>query len=313
MSTNEQTALANSETQTMELAVAGATAAAQYEIQSAIIVARKFPRNEDRCFQTLMRSCSRTAFAEDVAYRFPRGKKKTENGQWVQNIISGPSIYLAREAARIWGNIRFGIEILADDDDSRTIRGWAWDLETNVKTSADDIFKKLIQRRNKAGDATEWLVPDERDLRELTNRRAAFLVRNCLLQLLPSDLVEDALAQAAQALESAASKDPDAARKRLVAAFDQINISVDDLEAYLGHKIRASSPAEIAKLRQMWKSISDGQSTWRDYAKTADADHGILKPEDLKPGQEPNRGHGHEGLDQPVRPKTEPPQSVFSE
>lgn len=307
MQMNEEAALATREAETAELAPTGAARSAQFEIQSAIIIARKFPRNEDACFQKLMRSCQRTAFAEDVAYRFPRGQKKDENGRWVQNIISGPSVYLAREGARIWGNIRFGLEIVADDEDQRTIRGWAWDLETNVKTSADDTFAKLIQRKNKETKVTEWVVPDERDLRELTNRRAAFLVRNCLLQLLPSDLVDDALATAAQALEKAAIQDPDAARKRLVAAFDQINIPVEQLEAYLGHKIRTCSPTEIANLRQIWKSISDGQSTWADYSKTTEADrnHGTLKPEDLAPGKEPNRGHGDEQL--ASAPLPEPP------
>ena len=56
---------------------------------------------------------------------------------------------------------------------------------------------------------TEWTVPDERDLRELTNRRGAICVRNAILALVPPDLVEDAMATADQTLEALlAEQDP---------------------------------------------------------------------------------------------------------
>lgn len=79
-----------------ELATTGAAAKERAEIESAIIVAKKFPRNEEACFQKLMKAASRSSFAEDATYSFPRGDTN----------VTGPSVNLAREAARIWGNIR---------------------------------------------------------------------------------------------------------------------------------------------------------------------------------------------------------------
>lgn len=297
----EETALAVVDTQTGELAATTAQAAAQSEIQSAIIIARKFPRNEDACFQKLMRACQRPAFAEDVAYSFPRGKKQDDRGAWVKNYVTGPSVYLAREAARLWGNIRYGVEVVSDSDDLRVVRGWAWDLETNVKVSSEDSFKKLIQRKVKGSEEGEtiWIAPDERDLRELTNRRAAICTRNCLLQLLPSDLVEDALAAAVATGEKSAAADPEAARKKVVTAFGSLNVPVEALEAYLGHKVAECSPKELADLRQIWKSISDGASTWNEYAKPKAPETGILDPSAIKPGTEPNRGHEEANLGKP--------------
>jgi hypothetical protein len=214
------------------------------------VLAKKYPRDEDAAFQKLMKACGRTSFAEEAEYSFPRG------GQSVR----GPSVNLAREAARVWGNVRYGLSVIRDDQGSRQIQGWAWDLETNTKISAEDDFRKLIFRKNKG-----WIEPDERDLRELTNRRGAILIRNCILQVVPKDLIEDARHECNKTLRTNAAQDPDAARKKILLAFSELNVSAEMLAAYLGHPVAQSSPAEIADLRAVYKSISDGNTTWGDY------------------------------------------------
>ncbi len=63
-------------------------------------------------------------------------------------------------------------------------------VDTTIKVThvhdmeIDDTFRKKIQR--KRDGQTVWVTPDERDLRELTNKRGAILERNCLLKLQPS-------------------------------------------------------------------------------------------------------------------------------
>ena len=299
----ETTEIAIKQEETGELAVSGAAAAARYEIESAIIISRKLPRNEDMAFQKLMKATDRTSFAEGAAYSFPRGGAKVE----------GPSINLAREAARVWGNIRYGLEIVRDDEESRQIKGWAWDLETNVKTTAEDDFKKLIFRKNKDGkDGGIWIKPDERDLRELTFRSGAILMRNCLLNLLPKDLIEDALTRCRETLKKGAEKDPEAARKRLILAFSELNVTPDRLEEYLGHKLAESSPAEIAELRTIYQSIKDGNSTWNEYLnkEKSGPESGKLNMNDLKPGTEANRGHGNENLAPATTPTSQEPEKT---
>jgi hypothetical protein len=167
----------------------------------------------------------------------------------------------------VWGNNRYGLEIVRDDEKSRQIRGWAWDLETNTKVSAEDDFRKLIQRKGRNGQPTTWVRPDERDLRELTNRRGAICVRNSVLQLLPKDLIEDALEKCRETLRTQAQKDPDAARKKIILAFSELNATPVMLEAKLGHSLSEASPAEIAELRSIYKSIIDGNSSWAEYVK----------------------------------------------
>lgn len=264
-SATEETGLARREEFNRELTIGAEQARARYEIEGAILIAKKFPRNEDAAFGTLMRSCGRKSLAEVAAYRFPRGGQE----------VTGPAVYLAKEAARIWGNIRFGFDIIGDDDENRHIRGWAWDVETNARSSYDDQFKKLVQRKQGKNGPTAWVVPDERDLRELTNRRGAILVRNSLLDLLPDDLIQDALKTARATLERDAGENIEDSRKKTILGFGELGISVEDLETYLEHPMSNTTPHEVANLRQIWKSIKEGVSRWSEYVsvtKTPDAD-----------------------------------------
>lgn len=262
-----------------ELAPTAAAAEKQYEIQGAMVLAKRFPRNEDAAFEKLMKACNRTSFAEDAEYSFPRGKVQDDNGKWVPNYVKGPSVNLAREAARIWGNIRYGLNIKTETEDMRHIQGWAYDLETNTRVEADDSFLKLIFRKNGG-----WQKPDERDLRELTNRRAAILIRNCILQLLPKDLIEDAIGATRSTLQAGAAQDPEGARKKIITAFSSINVSVAMLETYLGHELAQASPAQIAELRTIYKSIADGNSKWAEYVNG----NGHTDAEELKNKTEAN-------------------------
>src|SRR3954468_16025711 len=90
-----------------EIGQSSAIAKATTEIQSVIAVAKKFPRNEDEARTKLLRACKRPTFADEAEYEFPRGG----------NDITGPSVNLAREAKRLWGNIRSGFDIIREDEE----------------------------------------------------------------------------------------------------------------------------------------------------------------------------------------------------
>lgn len=284
----EETGLSTRDQFSSELAPTSSAAEKQFEIQSAIIIANRFPRNEDVALVKLMKSCDRLTFAEDAEYEFPRAGTQ----------IIGPSVHLARESARCWGNIRYGVDIIRDDENSRQIRGWAWDLETNIKVTSEDDFAKSIFRKNGG-----WIKPDERDLRELTNRKGAILERNCILKIIPKDFIEDARTRCNETIKKGITNDPETARKRLILAFSGIGVSPEMLETHLQHPIANSSPAEIEKLRKIYASIKDGNSTWQEYTSPPkrEPDKGSIDLNDLKAGTEQNRGHGNDNLDQAKR------------
>lgn len=222
------------------------------EVEAAVVIAHKNPRNEDAARATLIRQCEHPLFAEKCCYRYPRGDGN----------VCGPSIVMAREMARCWRNIRSGFSITADDEDNRTIEAYAWDMETNEHVTQQATFRKLIYRK-KGG----WVTPDERDLLELTNRQASKAVRNCLLACMPWLTVQELIAAAEKTLNDQAAKDPDATRKNIADGFTRLNVPIHQIEEFIGCGLARCSPAQLATLRQVWKTIESGEQYWSDYYK----------------------------------------------
>lgn len=239
---------------TREVGAAAAVAREEAEIKSQIFLARQFPRDEARAYTKIIASTKRPSFAEDAQYTFPRAGQK----------VNGPSVQMAREVARCWGNIRFGLRVVSVDADSVHIRGYAHDLESNAYVEAEDKFAKLVQRKGQG-----WVPPDERDLRELVNRRGAILIRNAILQVVPSDVVEDAMREVQETLRKAAAGEIKQSRqdaiRRLALAFDAIGISTEIIEKYLKHPLDAINAEELKDLRGVMASIRDGNSKREDY------------------------------------------------
>lgn len=230
----------------------------QTEIQSAIIVAKKFPRDEAACYAKVIKSCERPLMAESAQYQFPRGKTK----------VTGPSVDLARELARCWGNIRYGLRLISNNDELCHIRGYALDLETNAYIEQEDQFAPKIQRKNSSG-VSAWVKADERDLRELIAKRGAILVRNAILQLVPPDVVDAALEKAQDTMKRAArgelTQNREDAIRRLVLAFDRVSVTSEMLQRKLGHELSLISEDELVELRAIWKSLHDGNSRREEH------------------------------------------------
>ncbi len=237
-----------------------AKAEQQGTIYMAALMAKRFPRDEEECERKLFAACKMDEFAgnvEDVSkpsayYVFPRGG----------NMISGPSIRLAREINRIWGHVRTGLNVLEDKEDQRVIMGFAWDLQTNQFESVQDVVEKLIQRRIKQPDGatrTEWVKPDERDLRELVFRRGAILIRNAILALHPRYRVDKAVSMCKETV--AGNSPEELARKRplMLQAFNAWGITTKQIEKYLGKRVNEIAGNDLAELRGIYEALRDGQ------------------------------------------------------
>lgn len=272
--TTEDTGLMKVSREEQELSTSAAAAWAEQRIKAMAVLARQFPRDTAVVEQNLEVSCKRPGFAWVAQYSFPRAGKP----------IVGPSVNLAREFARLWGNIICQVEIVRDDDDTMQLRGWAWDLETNVFWAEDDIFKKLIERKQKGG-GTYWKKPDERDMRELKNRRGAILERNCLLRILPRDMVEEAQVICEKTKQSEASKDPKANIKVMLEKFQEVGVTAKMLGQYLGHSASECTPKEITTLRSIYQSLRDGNSEWEEYMQQVADQESKKAPEDAKAGE----------------------------
>ena len=110
------------------------------EVQAAMVIAKRFPRNEVDSFNRILRSCQRKSLAETATYEYPRGGAK----------VTGPSIRLAEAMAQNWGNIDFGITELEQSNGESQVMAYAWDLETNTRQTK--IFTVPHIRGTKKGN-----------------------------------------------------------------------------------------------------------------------------------------------------------------
>lgn len=220
------------------------------EAQAAVILAKKFPRDEAASYNRIMQACKRTKLAESAIYAYPRGGEKVE----------GPSIRLAETLARAWGNLDYGIIELDQSGAKSEMMAYCWDLETNVRQTK--IFQ--VQHIRKTRQATKKL-DDPRDIYEMTANQGARRLRACILGVIPGDVVDAALDACNKTL-TGNSKEPLEDRiRKMVSFFADLGVTQDMLEARLGHKVAACTEHDIASLKKIGKSMQDGMSKREDW------------------------------------------------
>lgn len=234
------------------------------DLQAAVVLAKQFPRDEEAASERILKACTRPAFAEAARYLYERDNTD----------VSGFSIVFAREAARLWSNVRYGFQITGDETERRKVMAWAWDLESNVRSFAEDVFVKKVPRKQRlpgGGSRTVMKPANERELRELTAARASIMIRNAILTLLPPGVKEEAAIVCKATLTDQARKEgrPKAVPD-IVAGFARFNVTEKELESYLGHPMAEITAEEVADLRSIWRAINDRVAKWSDYAKGED-------------------------------------------
>ena len=113
------------------------------------------------------------------------------------------------------------------------------------------------------------MVPEERELTELTNAQGSKLRRNCILQLIPPDYTDDCIARVEKTLLGAAGKELNEDRDRVLTAlvdtFEKIEVNRKHLEDFLRHPIGAITDQDLMDLRGIYKAIKDGYTQPSDY------------------------------------------------
>lgn len=248
-----------------ETAIAASAAQAQARVQAQYLMALKRPRDIDMARQRLLKECKRPGFAEVAIYSKPVGGGSVE----------GPSIRFAEAAVRAMGNIDITAPTLFEDDTKRIVRITATDLETNASWSQDVALSKTVERRklkrgqvalatrlNSYGDQIFILPATDDEMNNKVQAAISKASRTLGLRLLPGDIQEECLNQCRKTLADQAKGDPDAEKKKVIDAFDTINVGVADLKKYLGHPVEQTSPKELVDLRKVFMAIKDEQTTW---------------------------------------------------
>jgi len=227
-----------------------ATSRVAQEVQAQMVVAKKFPRNEAVSFDKIMRACKRKGLAEQSMYAYPKGG----------TLVQGASIRLAEELARDWGNIDFGIVELEQKRGESVMMAYCWDLETNVRQTK--VFTVPHKRYTKKG---AYPLTDPREIYEMTANQGARRLRACILGVIPGDVVEAAVEECKKTL-AGNNQEPLTDRvRKMVAAFSQMGVTVEQIEKRLGHKLDATTEIELVNLRSIYTSIKDNMADIRDF------------------------------------------------
>jgi len=215
------------------------------EVQAMVVCAHHFPRDQRTAYARIMEACARPTLAEDATYEYSKGGTK----------ISGPSIRLAECIAQNWGNIDFGFTELERKKGESVVRAYAWDLETNTRQSRD--FSVRHQRDTRDGS---YAIKDEREIYELIANQAARRVRNCILSLIPGDVIDAAVRQCEVTLKAQAQGIPiEKRREDMVAAFAAYDITPEMLAAFCQKQSMSYlDEVDLKRLRKAYTSLRDG-------------------------------------------------------
>jgi len=235
-----------------ELVRAEAEATTQY--QAAVTIAQTRPRDEEKACADFLRECKEIEFAEEAQWSYPRGGE----------MVRGPSVVFARAFARCWRNLWLDCRVIHDDPDSRTVRVNVIDLERNLPKSKDVHFAKLIEKWV-SGNKT-LATPNERELIELNNRQVSKMERNLTLDLLPQYMITRALKACDARVLEWTKTDPEAAKAKIVAAFERIGVNVPQIEIPFGKKLGQLTDDDIMELRTVFIGIRDGAYSWQEWA-----------------------------------------------
>lgn len=219
------------------------------EVQAMVVVAQQCPRSISKAVDAMRESCRQPALAERAFYRYPRGGQQ----------ITGPSVHLARELARCFGNVTYGIAELRRDEEAgeSEMQAFAWDLETNTRST--QIF--IVPHKRDKRDGVERLV-DMRDIYETTANNGARRLREAIFTVLPPWFVEEAKELCAQTLSDGGGKPLATRIADSVKAFDEsFGVTADQLEQKIGRAKDDWTDHDIATLTVTFKSLRRGEVT----------------------------------------------------
>lgn len=216
------------------------------EVQAAVVVAQQCPRDMSRAEGEMRDACGRIALANRAFYRVPKRG-------------AGPSVHLARELARIFGNVQYGVHELRRDDRAgmSEIQAFAWDVQTNTRSTRtfQVPHQRMVQGERKA-------LMDLGDVYLNNQNIGARAVRECIFTILPTWFVETAEELCRTTLRDGDGKPLAVRIEEAVTAFHAAHgIKAAQLEDKLGRKRGQWDAGDVAALQVLYMSLQRGEVT----------------------------------------------------
>lgn len=219
------------------------------EIESMMIVARRFPRDEKQALDKILLACTRPSLAEASQYLYNRGGTD----------ITGPTIRLAEMLAQNWGYIDYGWRELSNSNGRSTVQAFAWDMQSITRNQK--VFDVPHWRHTKAGG---YALKDPRDVYELVANNAARRLRSCILGIIPGDVVESALNQCEVTLKTNVEINDDSIAS-MIAAMAKVHVTQAMIEKKIQRPVGVITPIQFLDLKKIYQSLKDGMAKRDDF------------------------------------------------
>lgn len=218
------------------------------QVQAAVVMARQFPRSQQRAIDQMLDACGRMELADRAFFKFPRA------GQ----TVTGASVYLARELARIWGNIDYGLNELRRDDlaGQSELQAYAWDLETNARSARVFIIEHARDTKQGRKQLTEL-----RDISDNNNNFGARAVREMIYAVLPQWFTDMAQQKCRDTLNNGGGKPLPLRIKEAVDVYAKAHVTKAQLEEKVGAPVDDWTHGDVTDLQILFKSLTAREIT----------------------------------------------------
>lgn len=214
------------------------------EVQAAVTVAQAIPRDVARAVGEMRDSCGRLAMAERAFYAVP-------------NRGNGPTVHLARELARIWGNLDYSVRELRRDDEAgeSEVMASAWDQQVNVRSSRSFVVphQKMV---GKGAFKKREAIIDLDDVYRNNQSVGAKAVRECVFSVLPRWFTEEAQDICRKTLNQGEGKPLDVRIAEAVKLYADLGITQARIEAKIGRKRGQWDAGDVGQLAIDYTSIT---------------------------------------------------------
>lgn len=248
-----------------ELASEVLAAQKRAEVESRIIIAKKFPRDYDIVRTNILKACARPAFAESALYSKPVAGKD----------IVGLSIRFVESAIQAMTNINVETQAIFDDKDKRIVRVTVIDIESNTSYNLDVTISKTVERKkvspydtvlshreNTKGERVYLVEANEDQLTVKQNALISKAIRTLGLRLFPSDIADECTKRIYETMSKGLKEDPEFEKKKIIDSFTKIGVSPDSIKKYLKRdNLNGLLERELIELRQKYTAIKDGECT----------------------------------------------------
>lgn len=298
MNFDETTALQT--VQGSEIETSAMAAGATMEIQAMMAWAVKYPRDEDKALDAMLKRAQSEKFADLAIYEMERKNWRTGEIK----VIRGLTIECARDLLVQWKNTRIVDSVIADTERYLIGKVCAYDIENNVQIPEEFIVSKTWERSkikegdelcgeriNTNGQKIYIIKIPDLELNNAYKAQRARSLRNVINAIIPSyykeQILEACMATKRNASEKAVQSNE--GLKAMALAFAELDVSEDQLIKYLGHPIAKMTAKEHVHLRGVYRSMKNEGIPWERIVEMAGKakakpESGALNLNNMQPG-----------------------------